>query len=118
MAGLEGSLANHTQTYLDILSRFTHLRHLALPSASGLSLGFEGYGMCGNAYFGKQGREHGRRTAKRSTETIEEAGRLTMEALPHLETLFVSGYKANIAREDGAVVLSWPWTGRLDEWGL
>ncbi|GAB1319319.1 hypothetical protein MFIFM68171_09529 [Madurella fahalii] len=114
--GLGSSDERVLKRYLEVLARFTNLRHLELPGTDDLALGFYGWADCGNAYFGAQGREYGRRTAKESAMTAEKAGLIAIEALPDLVNLSIGGSEANVTRVDGAVELSWPWTGRMDEW--
>lgn len=99
------------------MSKLPNLRHLELPESSELDLGFYGWEPCGNAYFGQDGRRLGRDTAKESALTTEKAGVIVIGQLPGLEKLHVDGYRANITtNDDGTVELTWPWTGRLDEW--
>lgn len=104
------------EQHLRVLARFSNLTSLSLPSAGGLGLSFDGGPGCGNAYMGPGGRKYGRRVTQQGAETIEEAGRMTMEILPHLEYLAVGGSRANITKEGGEVELIWAWTGRMTEY--
>ncbi|QIX01684.1 hypothetical protein AMS68_007201 [Peltaster fructicola] len=72
----QGSLLTE---YLDVLSLFINLEHLRLPASSELELGFDGGAWCGNAYFGRSGRQYGRDVAMRAAETTELAGRMGMQ---------------------------------------
>lgn len=47
---------------------------------------------------------------------MEKAGFLAIEALYYLESLYIGGNEESIGVGDTGVALSWPWTGRLDEW--
>jgi hypothetical protein len=107
------------QASLKILNGLRNLTNLDLPSSSGLALGFDGGAWCGNAYFGKGGREYERDVVRQGAETTEMAGEIVMENMPQLISFNVGGQCPNITRdsdEKNMVSLAWPWTGRLDEW--
>ncbi|PVH95932.1 hypothetical protein DM02DRAFT_731511 [Periconia macrospinosa] len=103
--------------HLAVLAQFPNLTHLALPTARYLGLSFDGGPSCGNAYFGADGRAYGRQVTQQGAEAVEEAGKMAIEMLPHLKTLSIGGLRANITKnEDGTLVLTWPWTGRMTEY--
>ncbi|KAK4083731.1 uncharacterized protein Triagg1_1393 [Trichoderma aggressivum f. europaeum] len=109
--------------YLKILLRelvgYPNIRHLELPWAGQLSLGFDGGPMCGNAYFGPEGRAYHRRVIQTVAETEEKAVRIALSVLPHLESISIGESTPHMIKEDGKkVIFEWPWTGRMEEWLL
>ncbi|KAF2658106.1 hypothetical protein K491DRAFT_756364 [Lophiostoma macrostomum CBS 122681] len=105
------------QPYLTILSRFSQLEDLRLPSSSSLGLGFDGGAWCGNAYDGEGGRAYGRSVTQQDAELTEAAGRIVHKALPTLKRLDIGHHSANMTLgEDGKVELVWRWTGRMEEY--
>ncbi|KAH7309996.1 hypothetical protein BKA65DRAFT_519262 [Rhexocercosporidium sp. MPI-PUGE-AT-0058] len=122
--GLYGSVGSRLYTedndkfenILEILASLKNLTHIDLPYSSSLAMGFDGGHWCGNAYEGKNGREYGREVSRQFAETTEKAGDMVMSNLPRLSS-FEIGETPNITRaENGTVTLTWPWTGRIDEW--
>ncbi|KAI2616774.1 hypothetical protein GGR54DRAFT_641366 [Hypoxylon sp. NC1633] len=110
----EGSLLKKV---MSVISRFPQLEELHLPESSELDLGFDGGAWCGNAYEGPEGREYGRQVDRQRMETTEAAGSIVVDSLPHLKRFSIGSTPANITRsEDGNVQVSWPWTGREDEY--
>ncbi len=100
-----------------MLAGLQNLTHLDLPESSSLGLGFNGGPWCGNAYFGKQGRIYRREVAKEGAEATEKGGDIVAANLPHLSSFTIGGICANITRnEEGMINVTWPWTGRMDEW--
>jgi hypothetical protein len=101
-----------------VLKRFPRLEQLQLPRASELGLGFDGGPWCGNAYMGPGGTELGRSVTRRASEATDVAGELVVAAeLPHLKKLGVGGTWANLTvGDDGKTSISWPWSGRMDEY--
>ncbi|MCJ1307767.1 hypothetical protein MMC25_001415 [Agyrium rufum] len=124
--GLRGSLGGNP-TYMgnsgelkavvDGLIPLNNLTHLDLPDSSGLGLGFDGGPTCGNVYMGKGGSRYLRQVIKEGAEATEQGGDIVIASLPHLTGLTIGGDNANITRtQEGTIDLTWPWTGRMDEW--
>lgn len=54
---------------------------------------------------------------KQRVEATELAAGIVMAELPHLKGLTIDSTRVNLTRsEDGDLEMSWPWTGRLDEY--
>ncbi|KAH8897819.1 hypothetical protein GQ53DRAFT_818082 [Thozetella sp. PMI_491] len=103
---------------LAILSRFTKLKELHLPYSAELDLGFDGGPWCGNAYDGPDGRAYGRQIVQEGAETTEVAAGIIMEALPNVN-FSIGDSSPNITyNKMGKPVLSWPWTGRMEQYTL
>ena len=80
-------------------------------------MGFNGGPGCGNAYFGKHGREYSRQIDRESAEATGLGGEIVMANMPNLKSFTIGGLKPDITRtEEGTIILTWPWTGRMDEW--
>ena len=48
---------------------------------------------------------------------MEEAAKVVLSVLPHLESLSIGGTDPKIIRhEGGEISFEWPWTGRMKEW--
>ncbi|KAK0115824.1 hypothetical protein ONS95_012875 [Cadophora gregata] len=102
---------------LATLSALKNLTHIDLPYSGSLSLGFDGGAWCGNAYFGKSGREYGRQVLRQGAETTEIAAGIVLANLPNITSFTIGERAANITRgDDGSVSVTWPWTGRMDDW--
>ncbi|KAJ9150697.1 hypothetical protein NKR23_g3382 [Pleurostoma richardsiae] len=102
---------------LAVLSRFPRLEHLGLPSAEHLDLDFDGGPFCGNAFEGAQGRAFGRVLLEESLIAMEFAANMTMAALPQLKSLSIGLQQPNLMKnETGETYISWPWTGRIEEY--
>ncbi|KAI1271750.1 hypothetical protein F5Y07DRAFT_382098 [Xylaria sp. FL0933] len=102
---------------LQLISSFQNLTELELSHASGLGLGWKEGPACGNAYFGRRGREYQRQVYREELEAMERAGALVVEVLPRLTSFSVGSSKANITRSDnGTLRAIFPWTGWMDEW--
>ncbi|KAI1371251.1 hypothetical protein F4677DRAFT_436354 [Hypoxylon crocopeplum] len=103
--------------YLAVISRFPKLEQLGLPESSRLDLGFDGGNWCGNAYRGAGGRRYGRSVINKRVETTEIAGDIVAESLPHLKMLWIGEIQANLTHnENGDLQITWPWTGRKEEY--
>jgi hypothetical protein len=101
---------------LEELKSAPHLSHLGLPEASKLDLDFDGGHWCGNAYEGADGREYGRQVSRQFTETVEDAAKIALAILPHLQSVHVGKTSpVDVVRdEEGNVVeFKWEWTGRM-----
>ncbi|KAE9374917.1 hypothetical protein N431DRAFT_405980 [Stipitochalara longipes BDJ] len=103
---------------VDMLTELKNLTHLDLPESYELGLGFNGGPFCGNAYFGIEGRKYQRQVIREGAEATEKGGDIVVANLPHLTSFTIGGEKANITRSEGMVNVTWPWTGRMDEWLL
>lgn len=54
---------------------------------------------------------------REGAKATELGGDIVVEKLPHLTGFKIGREAANITRTKDAVVnVSWPWTGRMDEW--
>ena len=105
------------QRVANILAQFPRLRHLGLPPAYQLELGWSGGAGCGNAYFGPEGRAYGRQQLERGAETVERAAHIVLSRMPDLESLSIGGESAQLTKhENGTLTASWIWTGRLEEY--
>jgi len=100
-----------------LLTGLEKLKHLNLPHASDLGLGFDGGPGCGNAYDGKEGQEYLREVTREGIEAIEKGGNIVVANMPHLTSFTIGGSTPNITRgEDGMINATWPWTGRFEDW--
>jgi hypothetical protein len=107
------------QILLHELKSAPRLSHLRVSEASELGLGFDGGPGCGNAYFGPEGREYGRRVSKERTKTIEKASQIVFKVLPHLKSLSVGDVSPLSIERDNAgnvIDIKWRWTGRMQEY--
>ncbi|PQE15478.1 hypothetical protein CJF32_00006840 [Rutstroemia sp. NJR-2017a WRK4] len=99
---------------LDMLSGLANLSHLDLPPSAYLDLGFDGGPGCGNAYDGKEGQLYLREVIKEGAEATELGGNIIVATLPHLTSFTIGGESPCV--DGGIGNLTWPWTGRMDEW--
>ncbi|PQE27469.1 hypothetical protein CJF31_00009094 [Rutstroemia sp. NJR-2017a BVV2] len=99
---------------LDMLSGLANLTHLDLPSSSDLGLGFDGGPGCGNFYDGKEGQLYLREVIREGAEATELGGDIVVANLPHLTSFTIGGQSPCV--DGGIGNLTWPWTGRMDEW--
>ena len=107
------------QTALDVIAKHPNIKQLHLPDLEDLGMNYDGGPACGNAYMGASGREFLRRLDRRYAETADLAGETVMMKLPWLEELSFGALKPlHIGRneEEEYPTLTWPWTGRLEEW--
>lgn len=55
--------------------------------------------------------------ARQDTHVVEIGGDMVVESLPHLHSFSIGWKTPNVTRSDGKIVnVTWPWTGRLEEW--
>ncbi|KAM3075751.1 hypothetical protein ACMFMG_007877 [Clarireedia jacksonii] len=102
---------------LDMLTGLANLTHLDLPPSSSLGLGFNGGPGCGNVYFGKRGQLYLRQVIREEAEATELGGDIVVANLPHLTSFTIGGDCPSITQVDKRIVnVTWPWTGRMDEW--
>ncbi|PQE18690.1 hypothetical protein CJF30_00009687 [Rutstroemia sp. NJR-2017a BBW] len=99
---------------LDMLSELANLTHLDLPPSAFLGLGFDGGPGCGNAYYGKKGQLYLRQVIREGAEATELGGNIIVANLPHLTSFTIGGESPCV--DGGIGNLTWPWTGRMDEW--
>jgi hypothetical protein len=58
-----------------------------------------------------------REVTKEGAEATEQGGYIVVANLPHLTSFTIGSVKANITRTNYRMVnVTWPWTGRMDEW--
>lgn len=96
---------------------FRELKHLNLPHARSLALGFDGGPFCGNAYNGAAGKLLRREISRQKLEATEKAAKIVLEILPNLWTLSIGGTQAKLVRNaDGSMEAEWPWTDRVEDW--
>ena len=102
-----------------MVNELKNLTHLDLPSSSDLGVGFNGGPGCGNVYFGKEGRKYRRQVTREGAEATEKGGEIVVANMSHLTSFTIGGTCANITRSEGRMVnVTWPWTGRMEEWLL
>lgn len=66
---------------------------------------------------GPEGRAYGRHVAQQTAELTEFAGRLVLDELPGLAELAIGSEGVNLTRDDhGQPDMSWPWTGRMEQY--
>jgi hypothetical protein len=105
------------QELLGVLSAFVNLTQLDLPRSAELDLGFDGGPFCGNAYFGRKGRQYRRQILQKDAEATERGGVIVAEILPRLENFTIGGYRATITKQEGVISnMTWPWSGRMKQW--
>jgi hypothetical protein len=97
-----------------MLSGLANLTHLDLPPSEYLGLGFDGGPGCGNVYFGKEGQLYLRQVIREGAEATELGGNIIVATLPHLTSFTIGGESPCV--DGGIGNMTWPWTGRMDEW--
>ncbi|KAL2067654.1 hypothetical protein VTL71DRAFT_15750, partial [Oculimacula yallundae] len=108
---------NMLKSIVETFASLQNLSHIEIPWHGGLGLGFDGGAWCGNAYDGPRGEAYGREVAIQGAETTEKAAAILMTALPQLTSFSIGDDRPNVTRaENGSVIITWPWTGRMRDW--
>ncbi|KAF7550367.1 hypothetical protein G7Z17_g5780 [Cylindrodendrum hubeiense] len=96
-----------------ILAQFPSLSKITLPPSSELGLGFDGGPMCGNSYFGLQGRKYARFVKREDIWATQTAASIVLLGSPHLNSITI-GQWTTIGIDRGKA--EWPWTGKIKEY--